>query len=98
MQIFSKRISIILVFVIQTLTLMAFTTEKQKYRLVKSEKEFEIRYYPAATLATVFTSAKSYREIASPGFRKLAGFIFGGNETNTKISMTAPVHTVFRGL
>lgn len=92
MQIFTKRISIILLLIIQAFTVMAITTEKQKYRLVKSEKEFEIRYYPAATLATVFTSAKSYREIASPGFRKLAGFIFGGNETNTKISMTAPVH------
>ena len=92
MQIFSKRISIILLLIIQAFTVMAITTEKQKYRLVKSEKEFEIRYYPAATLATVFTSAKSYKEIASPGFRKLAGFIFGGNETNTKISMTAPVH------
>ena len=71
---------------------MASTTERQKYRLVQSEKAFDIRYYPSATLATVYTSANSYRQISTPGFRKLAGFIFGGNETNTKISMTAPVH------
>lgn len=71
---------------------MAATTERQKFRLIQSEKEFDIRYYPPATLATVYTSANSYKEISSPGFRKLAGFIFGGNETNTKISMTAPVH------
>ncbi|HEY3389479.1 MAG TPA: heme-binding protein, partial [Prolixibacteraceae bacterium] len=27
-----------------------------------------------------------------PGFRKLAGYIFGGNESETQISMTAPVY------
>lgn len=80
------------VLVIYTTSIMASSIEKQKYRLVKAEKGFEIRYYPPATLATVYTSAKSYREISTPGFRKLAGFIFGGNESNTKISMTSPVH------
>lgn len=71
---------------------MASLIEKQKYKLVHSEKEFEIRYYPSATLATVYTTANSYKQISTPGFRKLANFIFGGNETNTKISMTSPVH------
>ena len=73
-------------------TIMASTIEKQKYRVVYSEKEYEIRYYPTAMLATIYSSAKSYRQISTPGFRTLAGFIFGGNESNTKIAMTAPVH------
>ncbi len=72
---------------------MAFAkTEDQKYRVVQSEAGFEIRFYPSATLATVYTSAKSYRELSGPGFRKLAGYIFGDNSTDTKISMTSPVH------
>lgn len=71
---------------------MAAGIEKQNYRVVRSEQGFEIRYYPQATLATVYTSAHSYGEIATPGFRRLAGFIFGGNASNTKISMTSPVH------
>lgn len=71
---------------------MASTTERQKYRLVSAEKKFEIRYYPEATLASVYSKAKSYRQMATPGFRKLAGFIFGGNQSNTKIAMTSPVH------
>jgi hypothetical protein len=72
---------------------MAFAvTEKQKYRSVHTEKEFEIRFYPSAILATVYSDARSYRELATPGFRKLAGYIFGGNESDTKISMTSPVH------
>lgn len=71
---------------------MASTTEKQKYRLVASEQEYEIRYYPPAMLATVSSSANTYRQMSIPGFRTLAGFIFGGNESNTKIAMTSPVH------
>jgi hypothetical protein len=79
--------------IIQSFTNMAFAeTEKQKYRVVRSEKEFEIRFYPSAILATVYSDARNYRELAYPGFRKLAGYIFGGNESETKISMTSPVH------
>jgi hypothetical protein len=67
-------------------------TEKQKYDVVHSEKEFEIRFYPSTLLATVYSDASTYRELAYPGFRKLAGYIFGGNESEAKISMTSPVH------
>ncbi len=73
---------------------MAFSTskiEKQKYRVVKTEKEFEIRFYPPAVLATIRSSASSYRELASNGFRRIAGYIFGNNEASTKIAMTSPV-------
>ena len=66
-------------------------TEVRKYTVIHSDSEFEIRFYPAATLATIYSEAKSYKELSSPGFRKLAGYIFGGNESETKISMTSPV-------
>lgn len=86
-------ITITALLIIQSLTTMAFAeTEKQKYRVVSSEKEFEIRFYPSAILATVYSDARNYKELSTPGFRKLAGYIFGGNETDTKISMTSPVH------
>ena len=67
-------------------------TERQKYKLVNKEKGYEIRYYPSSTLATVHSTSSTYRTLAYSGFRKLAGFIFGGNETNTNIAMTSPVH------
>ena len=67
-------------------------TEEQKYTLILKEKDFEIRFYPATTIATIKSNAKSYKELANPGFRKLAGYIFGGNESETSISMTSPVH------
>lgn len=82
-----------LLILFQSLTNMAFAvTEKQKYKVVHSDKEFEIRFYPSAVLATVYSDARNYKELATPGFRKLSGYIFGGNESETKISMTSPVH------
>jgi hypothetical protein len=84
---------ILLPLLTQLFTLMASNkTEKQPYMVVKKEKDFEIRYYPSATLATVMTTASTYKEVASPGFRKLAGYIFGGNQEGMSIAMTAPVH------
>lgn len=80
----------ILLLIIQSNHTMA--TEKQAYRVVHAEDEFEIRYYPSAILATVHSNAHSYRELAYPGFRQLAGYIFGGNETGSRISMTSPDH------
>ena len=74
---------------------MAYSTtniEKQKYTLIRKEKEFEIRYYPPATMATIRSTARSYRELSGSGFRSIAGYIFGNNETSQKIAMTSPVH------
>jgi hypothetical protein len=66
-------------------------TEKQAYRVVKKEAGFEIRFYPSATMATVYSKATNYKSVSSSGFSKLAKFIFGGNQQNESISMTAPV-------
>jgi hypothetical protein len=67
-------------------------TEEQNYTVVQKEKDFEIRFYPSATMATIHSKAKTYKELSGPGFRQLARYIFGGNESEEKISMTAPVH------
>ncbi len=66
-------------------------TEEQKYTTIKKYDEFEIRYYPEAVMASVTMDAKTYREVSGSGFRKLAGFIFGGNQASKQISMTSPV-------
>lgn len=83
--------------IILNLGIMASGTEQQKYEVVKKYDNFEIRFYPPATLATVYSSANSYRDISGPGFRVLAGYIFGGNESEKKIAMTAPVHMDING-
>jgi hypothetical protein len=67
-------------------------THEQPYEVIRTENNFEIRHYPSAMLATVTLNAKSYKELGSSGFRKLANYIFGGNEKKEQIAMTAPVH------
>ena len=69
----------------------AVKTEKQKFRVILKEDRFEIRVYPSATMATIYSNATDYKGLASSGFRKLARYIFGGNEQKQSISMTAPV-------
>jgi hypothetical protein len=78
---------------IQKITSMASTrTETQPYKVVHIERGFEIRFYPATTMAVITSKATTYKELAGPGFKKLAGYIFGGNEAKKSISMTSPVH------
>ena len=85
---------IILILVVFQSFMVASTnnTEKQAYKVIKKEEGFEIRYYPPATFATIQSSAKNYRELSGNGFRKIAGYIFGNNESSSKIAMTTPVH------
>ncbi len=66
--------------------------EEQKYSVTKKFDNFEIRFYPEAVMASVTMNAKSYSEVSGSGFRKLAGYIFGGNKDSQQISMTSPVH------
>lgn len=86
-------IIIALFFIFQIYISMATEkSETQEYKVIKVEKEFEIRYYPAVTMATIKSSARTYRELGSSGFTKLAGYIFGGNKDKKQIAMTSPVH------
>jgi hypothetical protein len=83
---------ILLTVLFQSFIIMSINkTEEQKYSIIQKYKDFEIRFYPSATIATINSSAKTYRDLSGPGFRKLASYIFGGNEANKTISMTAPV-------
>jgi hypothetical protein len=67
-------------------------TETQAYKVIQKEKEFEIRYYPATVMAKISSNSKSYKDLGSSGFRKLAQYIFGGNSEQKQIAMTSPVH------
>ena len=67
-------------------------SETQLYKVIKVEEDFEIRFYPSTTMAVIAYSAKTYKELGSSGFTKLAGYIFGGNNEKKQIAMTSPVH------
>lgn len=80
------------VFILSQIYFIMAKTETQPYKIIKSEKDFEIRKYPAAIMATISMDVKTYKELSSPGFNKLASYIFGSNEGEKKIAMTSPVH------
>ena len=65
--------------------------EKYPYVVKKKYKQFEIRSYETTLFTSVRLSTKGYKNSSSKGFSILAGYIFGNNEMNEKISMTSPV-------
>ena len=82
----------VIVFIFQSFIMASVNkTEEQNYTVIQKEQNFEIRFYPSATFATIKSDAKTYQDLSGPGFRKLAGYIFGGNEDKTQIAMTSPV-------
>ncbi len=65
--------------------------ETYPYTLQKKYKDFETRNYEASLFSTVQLSGNKYKDVSGEGFSILAGYIFGGNDTNEKIAMTSPV-------
>jgi len=85
-------VSLIVVIILITgiYTVTKAKTETQKYEVLYSKGNFEIRFYPEAILATVEMNG-SFDNSRNSGFQVLAGYIFGGNEENSQIAMTSPV-------
>lgn len=67
---------------------VASQLEEPKYDLVQSFGDFEIRRYHTNIQARVQMNTGGS---ASGGFRRVARYIFGGNQTGESIAMTAPV-------
>ena len=67
---------------------MAYSVEEPSYKIVGKIDKVEIRHYQTVVQATtnLIDSGQS-----TAGFRRLAGFIFGGNDARQDIAMTAPV-------
>ena len=65
--------------------------ETYSYSINKKYNTFEIRSYEETLFTSIKLSTKGYENSSSKGFSILAGYIFGGNERNEKISMTSPV-------
>ena len=64
--------------------------ETPNFQLLKKEGEFEIREYDPIIIAVTKVNS-NYREASSTGFRRIANYIFGGNQKKMEIKMTAPV-------
>jgi effector-binding domain-containing protein len=69
-------------------TAMASDIEEPSWTLVDTVEKVELREYAPSIQAV---TQLDHSGQTSAGFQRLAGFIFGGNETGEKIAMTAPV-------
>ncbi len=65
--------------------------EMPAYSVIKKYGAVEIRQYPNMVVAQTMLIQSTQEQKMSAGFRTIAGYIFGGNERNQKIAMTAPV-------
>lgn len=81
---------VVIILITGIYTMTKAKTETQKYEVLYTRENFEIRYYPEAILATVEMNG-TYDNSRNSGFQVLAGYIFGGNEENSQIAMTSPV-------
>ena len=90
----SYFLSVSIVLLILSQFFMAYQSNKietPKYTVLKSYDDFELRQYGSMILAQTVMQSISYENTSSQGFRTVASYIFGGNEENKKIAMTAPV-------
>ena len=68
----------------------AHAVEEPKFQQLAQWGACELRAYPELVVAET-TVAAERGAAGSSGFRRLAGYIFGGNASAEKIAMTAPV-------
>ena len=90
----SYFLSITIVLLVLSQFFMAYQSNKietPKYTVLKTYDDFELRQYGSMILAQTVMKSNSYENTSSQGFRTVASYIFGGNEQNKKIAMTAPV-------
>ena len=67
---------------------MASDIEEPEWHLVNTLDSVELRHYSPSVQARTTLDGSGETLV---GFRRLAGFIFGGNDRSEQIAMTAPV-------
>lgn len=68
----------------------AHAIEEPRHQVLQTDGAFELRQYEPMLVAHVEVDGDA-SGARSAGFRLLAGYIFGGNQGQRKIEMTAPV-------
>ncbi len=67
-------------------------TEEPSYEIERRIGPLQIRRYASTIRAETEITSPSSRKALSDGFRRLARYIFGGNQTGEKLPMTSPVN------
>lgn len=86
--------TVLLLLIGLVMVLFSFKTgniETPQYKVIKNIGELEIRQYPKMVVAQTLLQDTAMDKSMNSGFRTIAGYIFGGNNSNQKIAMTATV-------
>lgn len=86
----TSALVLILVLALVSVSMPAFAIEEPAYEVVQQMGDVEVRQYPAYVVAEV-VMAGSAEDSGNQAFRVLAGYIFGKNQGEKKLAMTAPV-------
>ena len=78
----------ILIYIFGVSAIMAI--EKPDYKVIQNYGKVEIREYNSMVIAKPNVN-QSYELALNEGFRRIANYIFGGNNKKMSIAMTAPV-------
>ena len=65
--------------------------EEPSYQILQTTEDYELRRYEPYRVAEVEVRG-NFEKVGSEAFRILAGYIFGDNQGETKMAMTAPVN------
>ena len=80
----------LLILLVLLCSLPAMAIEEPSFERVKQVGEFELRRYAPYVVAEVQVNG-NFNNAGNQGFRLLANYIFGGNQGERKLAMTAPV-------
>lgn len=72
-------------------TMNSSKTESYPFKELRKYDDISIRKYDARLFVSVQLNSSEYESSSKKGFSMLAGYIFGGNNKDQKISMTSPV-------
>ena len=64
--------------------------EEPKFKVITTDGSFTLREYPPLLVAETLVE-NSFDAATDEGFRRLANYIFGANQGDKKVAMTAPV-------
>ena len=74
-----------------------FITEQPRYERERRIGGLEIRRYASRWVAETTIETGDFDRALDEGFRRLAGFIFGGNRERARLAMTSPVNAATQG-
>jgi len=66
------------------------TADQPSYQLLNDVGNIQVRHYPALLVAETEIAA-DYKTASNQGFKRLAGYIFGNNQKQKSLAITAPV-------